>query len=75
MMEAAPLRDGGCSTKWPGYKHRVLCSNRHALSAVPPQALVLLEDVDAAFVQREANDRRVGVTFSGLLNALDGKSK
>jgi len=28
---------------------------------VPPQALVLLEDVDAAFVQREANDRRVGV--------------
>ena len=44
----------------------------HALSSVPPQALVLLEDVDVAFVQREANDRRVGVTFSGLLNALDG---
>ena len=43
---------------------------------VPPQALVLLEDVDVAFVQREANDRRVGVSFSGwarvgprLLNA------
>ena len=42
------------------------------LTKVPPQALVLLEDVDVAFVQREANDRRVGVTFSGLLYALDG---
>ena len=42
------------------------------LTKVPPQALVLLEYVDVAFVQREANDRRVGVTFSGLLNALDG---
>ena len=77
----------------------------HALSSVPPQSLVLLEDIDAAFVQREATDRRAScvatqrgaspgspsaalllfrtlvcaslrpcrhVTFSGLLNALDG---
>ena len=39
------------------------------------QSLVLLEDVDAAFVQRDPNsrDRRAAfVTFSGLLNALDG---
>ena len=45
----------------------------HALSTTPPQSLVLLEDVDAAFVQRDAKDRRAShVTFSGLLNALDG---
>ena len=45
----------------------------HALSTTPPTSLVLLEDVDAAFVQREASDRRAShVTFSGLLNALDG---
>ncbi|KOO26071.1 mitochondrial chaperone bcs1, partial [Chrysochromulina tobinii] len=45
----------------------------HALSTTPPMALVLLEDVDAAFVKREAGDRRAThVTFSGLLNALDG---
>ena len=45
----------------------------HALSTTPPTSLVLLEDVDAAFVQREAGDRRGShVTFSGLLNALDG---
>ena len=48
----------------------------HALSTVPPQSLILLEDVDAAFVQRDASaENRRGqslVTFSGLLNALDG---
>ena len=45
----------------------------HALSTTPPMSLVLLEDVDAAFVQRDAADRRAShVTFSGLLNALDG---
>ena len=45
----------------------------HALSTTPAQSLVLLEDVDAAFVQRDPNDRRSShVTFSGLLNALDG---
>ena len=33
----------------------------------------MTQDVDAAFVQREASDRRAThVTFSGLLNALDG---
>ena len=47
----------------------------HALSTTPPTSLVLLEDIDAAFVQRSANDRggrQSHVTFSGLLNALDG---
>jgi chaperone BCS1 len=31
-----------------------------------------LEDVDAAFVQRDAQKGNCHVTFSGLLNALDG---
>ena len=76
----------------------------HALSTVPPQSLILLEDVDAAFVQARApfcgprvcailsarcsdalscdlpalqrdvadTRRQSLVTFSGLLNALDG---
>lgn len=43
-----------------------------ALSTVPPQSVVLLEDIDAAFVQREAGNNFSRLTFSGLLNALDG---
>ncbi|ODH49391.1 hypothetical protein GX48_04476 [Paracoccidioides brasiliensis] len=49
----------------------------HLLTIIPPRALVLLEDVDAAFgnrrVQSDADGYRgANVTFSGLLNALDG---
>ena len=58
-----------------------------ALSAIPPQSLVLLEDIDAAFPSREShgpsgdssqfasspsNSYGSDVTFSGLLNVLDG---
>ena len=63
-----------------------------ALSCVPPQSIVLLEDIDAAFPRRfsekdisalNRNSPRVhnpqarsshgsDVTFSGLLNVLDG---
>eukprot|EP01118_Nematostelium_gracile_P009060 TRINITY_DN3036_c0_g2_i1.p1 TRINITY_DN3036_c0_g2~~TRINITY_DN3036_c0_g2_i1.p1 ORF type:complete len:462 (+),score=121.19 TRINITY_DN3036_c0_g2_i1:159-1544(+) len=38
----------------------------------PPKSIILLEDVDAAFVQRDAQEKGRGITFSGLLNALDG---
>lgn len=49
----------------------------HLLTIVPNRTLVLLEDVDAAFsnrrVQTEADGYRgANVTFSGLLNSLDG---
>lgn len=48
----------------------------HLLSSVPARTLVLLEDADAAFVNRAQSDehgyRGATVTFSGLLNALDG---
>jgi len=56
-----------------------------ALSSIPPQSLVLLEDIDAAFPNRDAQSRggtgsggwepesrSSDVTFSGLLNVLDG---
>ncbi|KAJ9220977.1 hypothetical protein DTO027B5_5752 [Paecilomyces variotii] len=49
----------------------------HLLTIIPNRTLVLLEDVDAAFsnrrVQTDADGYRgANVTFSGLLNALDG---
>lgn len=43
------------------------------LADVKQGAFILLEDIDAAFTQREkAKDSDNGITFSGLLNALDG---
>jgi chaperone BCS1 len=48
----------------------------HLLTRVPRRTIVLLEDVDVAFVNRRkpGADGYAGatVTFSGLLNALDG---
>lgn len=49
----------------------------HLLTIIPNRTLVLLEDVDAAFTNRrvqtdEDGYRGANVTFSGLLNALDG---
>lgn len=46
------------------------------LTVMPPRTLVLLEDADSAFANRRQTDsdgyRGANVTFSGLLNALDG---
>ncbi|XP_037395266.1 mitochondrial chaperone BCS1 isoform X2 [Pygocentrus nattereri] len=52
----------------------------HLLSVAPQQSIILLEDADAAFVSREllptenpmAYQGMGRLTFSGLLNALDG---
>ncbi|OLL22730.1 Mitochondrial chaperone BCS1 [Neolecta irregularis DAH-3] len=47
----------------------------HLLTNVPEQSILLLEDIDAAFSGRSQSDDQgyqSGVTFSGLLNALDG---
>jgi len=52
----------------------------HLLSVAPQQSIVLLEDIDAAFSKREQETARMEttgyyanhVTFSGLLNCLDG---
>ncbi|XP_047366609.1 mitochondrial chaperone BCS1 [Vespa velutina] len=51
----------------------------HLLAVAPQQTIILLEDIDAAFISREeskevkaAFDGLNRVTFSGLLNCLDG---
>lgn len=49
----------------------------HLLTIIPKRTLVLLEDADAAFDNRRTQTdadgyRGANVTFSGLLNALDG---
>jgi chaperone BCS1 len=50
-----------------------------ALNECPAGSIILLEDIDGIFVQREEvqkeeskRHRRRQVTFAGLLNALDG---
>jgi chaperone BCS1 len=42
------------------------------LSNVPEGSIVLLEDIDCAFNQRNRVGKDGGLTFSGLLNAIDG---
>lgn len=42
------------------------------LQKTPPRSLILIEDIDAFFVARDKQDSRIEVSFSGLLNALDG---
>lgn len=42
------------------------------LAAVPPRSILLIEDVDAFFRQREQATQQVKISFSGFLNALDG---
>ena len=51
----------------------------HRLADAPENSIILLEDIDAAFVSREVNPQLEAayqglnrVTFSGLLNAIDG---
>lgn len=41
------------------------------MSKAPVRSIILLEDIDSAFINRESNSRN-GLTFSGLLNAIDG---
>jgi mitochondrial chaperone BCS1 len=42
------------------------------LQRTPPRSLILIEDIDAFFRERDKQDPRVPISFSGLLNALDG---
>lgn len=43
-----------------------------ALSQIPSNALIVLEDVDTLFNEDRKNTEAPSLTFSGLLNALDG---
>ena len=45
---------------------------REALISAPKGSLIAIEDVDAVFTQRDDGGKRSGVSFSGLLNAIDG---
>jgi len=38
----------------------------------PPRSLILIEDIDCIFQQRKKADEKESITFSGLLNAIDG---
>lgn len=42
------------------------------LAGLPQRSLLLIEDVDAFFREREAAHAQVRLSFSGFLNALDG---
>lgn len=43
------------------------------LATPPANAIVLIEDIDCVFLQRkETDEKRNKLTFSGLLNAIDG---
>ncbi len=42
------------------------------LQASPPGSIILLEDVDSFFQAREKQDSKMEMSFSGLLNAIDG---
>jgi len=42
------------------------------LQRTPPRSLILIEDIDAFFRERNKQDERIQISFSGLLNALDG---
>jgi mitochondrial chaperone BCS1 len=42
------------------------------LASVPPRSVILIEDIDSFFRQREKADQGVKLSYSGFLNALDG---
>lgn len=42
------------------------------MSSIPVNSIVLIEDVDCVFKERQKVDGKEGITFSGLLNAVDG---
>lgn len=44
---------------------------RELMLALPARTLLLIEDIDSAFAQRDGDDAKQ-ITFSGLLNAIDG---
>ena len=46
---------------------------QHLLTKLPRKGIILLEDIDSAFNEKRKKEESSGkVTFSGLLNALDG---
>lgn len=47
-----------------------------AISSLPNKCILLLEDIDALFVDRKTNDSNKSmISFSGILNVLDGMGR
>mmetsp|Transcript_13687 Transcript_13687/g.27043 ORF Transcript_13687/g.27043 Transcript_13687/m.27043 type:complete len:415 (-) Transcript_13687:12-1256(-) len=44
----------------------------NAIKDAPPRSIIVLEDVDALFDKNRQANTKLAITFSGLLNALDG---
>jgi len=42
------------------------------LSSVPPRSIILIEDIDSFFRQRDQASQTMRLSFSGFINALDG---
>ena len=42
------------------------------MANLPSGAILLIEDIDCVFQQREKSDEKETITFSGLLNSIDG---
>jgi len=49
-------------------------SLRALVDALPAATILLIEDVDCVFKEKRSTNGEIGVTLSGLLNALDGVS-
>lgn len=45
-----------------------------AIKRTPENSIIVFEDIDVLFKQRKENDTNSGISFSGLLNCLDGIS-
>ena len=47
-----------------------------SVSKLPEDSILVLEDIDALFVERKAGDSNKSmVSFSGILNTLDGLAR
>jgi mitochondrial chaperone BCS1 len=75
-LVAAVAGELGLSVAVLSLSNKVLTDDilRNQVNALPPGAVLLIEDIDCAFAEKRAAGEATGVTMSGLLNALDGVS-
>lgn len=75
-LVAAVAGELGLSVAVLSLSNRVMTdeSLRNLVNALPPGAVLLIEDVDCAFAEKRAAGEAAGLTMSGMLNALDGVS-
>jgi chaperone BCS1 len=75
-LVAAVAGELGLSVAVLSLSNKVLTDDtlRNQVNALPPGAILLIEDIDCAFAEKRGAGEAPGVTMSGLLNALDGVS-